>query len=51
VDNVGWVESVPNVCQFVRKLESRATESIDWAERRELEFDTAKTKEALFTGI
>jgi hypothetical protein len=38
-----------DVSQVVRKLESCARESIDWVERQELEFDTAKTEAALFT--
>jgi hypothetical protein len=49
VDDVGWVATGSDVSQVVRKLESCARESIDWAERRELEFDTAKTEAALVT--
>jgi hypothetical protein len=33
----------------VRKLEASAAESIQWASRRDLQFDTAKTDAALFT--
>jgi hypothetical protein len=49
MDDVGWMATRSDVSQGVRKLESCARESIDWAERRELEFDTAKTEAALFT--
>jgi len=49
VDDVGWVATGSDVNRIVRKLEACARESIDWAERRELEFDTAKTEVALFT--
>jgi len=49
VDDVGWAATGSDVNQVVRKLEACARESIDWAERRELEFDTAKTEAVLFT--
>ncbi|KAF8533028.1 hypothetical protein BDD12DRAFT_900657 [Trichophaea hybrida] len=35
--------------QVVKKFEACAAESIEWASRRELQFDTAKTEAALFT--
>ena len=49
VDNVRWVAIGSDVNQVVRKLEACARQSIDWAERSELEFDTTKTEAALFT--
>jgi hypothetical protein len=49
VDDVGWVATGNNVNQVVRILEACARVSIDWAERWELQFDTAKTEAALFT--
>jgi len=49
VDDIGWMATGSDLSQVVRKLESYARESIDWAERRELEFDTTKTEAALFS--
>jgi len=49
VDYVGWIVTGSAISQGVKKLECCATGSIDWAERRELEFDTAKTLAVLFT--
>jgi hypothetical protein len=49
VDDVGWMATGSDVSQVVRKLESCARESIDWVEKRELEFDTTKTEAGLFT--
>jgi len=49
VDDVGWVATGNDVNQVIGKLEACVRVSIDWAERWELEFDTAKTKAALFT--
>jgi len=46
--DVGWMATGSDVSPGVRKLESCARESIDWAERRELEFHTSKTEAALF---
>jgi hypothetical protein len=48
VHDVGWIATGSDVSQLVRKLESCAWESIDWAERQEHEFVTAKTEDALF---
>jgi len=49
VDDVGWVAMWNDVNQVSRNLEACARVTIDWTERWELEFDTAKTKVALFT--
>jgi hypothetical protein len=49
VDDLGWMGTGSDVSHGVRKLESSARQSIDWAGRWELEFKTAKTEEALFT--
>ena len=48
-EDVGWVATGNGVNQDVRKLEACARVSLDWAERWELEFDTANTESALFT--
>jgi hypothetical protein len=49
VDDLGWIATGKDVNQVVRKLEACAAESIEWASRRDLQFDTAKTEAALFT--
>jgi len=49
VDDLGWVATGKEVNQVVEKLEACAAESIEWASRRYLQFDTAKTEVALFT--
>jgi len=49
VDDFGWVVSGNNVKLVVEKLEACAAESIEWASRRDIQFDTAKTDAALFT--
>jgi len=49
VDDLGWVATGKDLNQKVRKLEACATESIEWASRRDLQFNTAKTEPALFT--
>jgi hypothetical protein len=49
VDDLGWVATGKDVNQVVEKLEACAAESIEWASRRDLQFDTAKTEAALFT--
>jgi len=49
MDDVGWMATGSDVIQVVRKMEFCARESLDWAERREREFDTANTKAAHFT--
>jgi hypothetical protein len=38
-----------DVNQVVKKLETFTAESIEWASRRDFQFDTAKTEAALFT--
>jgi hypothetical protein len=48
VDELGWVATVKDVNQVVENLEASAAESIEWASRRDLQFDTAKTEAALF---
>jgi hypothetical protein len=47
---MGWAATWNNVNQVIRKLQACAGVSIDWADRRELEFDTAKTDAALSTS-
>jgi hypothetical protein len=49
VDDLGWVATGKDVNQVVEKLELCAAESIEWASRRDLQFDTPKTEAALFT--
>jgi hypothetical protein len=49
VDDVGWVATRNEVNHVVRKLAACARLSIDWAESRELEFDSGKAEAALFT--
>jgi hypothetical protein len=49
IDDLGWVATGKDVNQVVERLESCAAESIEWANRRDLQFDTAKTEAALFT--
>jgi len=49
VDDLGWVATGKGVNQVVERLEAREAESIEWAKRRDLQFDTAKTEAALFT--
>ena len=49
MDQVGWVVTRSDVSQVVKRLESCARESINWADRQELELDTAITGAALFT--
>jgi hypothetical protein len=49
VDALGWIGTRKDVNQVVRKLEACAAERIEWASRRDLQFDTAKTEVALFT--
>jgi hypothetical protein len=50
MDYVGSVPMGSDVNPIIRKLETCAKASIDWAERCQLEFDNAKTAEALCTG-
>jgi len=49
VDDLGWVATGKDVNQAVKKLEACAAESIEWASRRDLQLNTAKTEAALFT--
>jgi len=49
VNNIGWVSTGNDGHQVGSKLEACARVSIDWADRGELEFDTAKTEVGLFT--
>jgi len=48
-DNLGCVANRKNVNRVVEKLEACVAESIVWASRRDLQFNTAKTEAALFT--
>jgi len=48
VDDLGWVTAARDVNQHVSKPEACAGENIDWAARRDLKLDTAKTEAALF---
>ena len=49
VDNLGCVVTGTDVNQVVTILETCAAKSIEWASRRGLQFDTAKTEATLFT--
>jgi hypothetical protein len=49
VDDLGWIATGNDVTLVVRKLEACPAETIEWASRRDLQFDTAKTEAALFT--
>jgi len=49
INDVGLVATGKAVNQVVKKLETCAVESIEWASRRDLQFDTVKTEAALFT--
>jgi len=49
VDDLGWVATGSDVTHVVTILERCAAKSIEWASRRGLQFDTAKTEAALFT--
>jgi len=48
VDDLGWVATRSDVNHVVSILERCAARSIEWASRRVLQFDTAKTDAALF---
>jgi len=48
-DDLVWVPIWREVNQVVEKPEACAAESIEWASRRDLQFDTANTKAALVT--
>jgi len=48
-DDIGWVAIGKDVNQVVRKLEPCAAERINWASRRDLQFDTVKTEATRFT--
>jgi len=49
VDDLRWVATGKDVNQVVKQLQACAAENIEWASRRDLQFDTAKTEAALFT--
>jgi len=49
VDDLGWVANASDIDQVVMILKRCAAKSIEWASRRGLQFDTAKTEAALFT--
>ena len=49
VDDLCWVGTGSDVNHVVSILERCAAKSIEWASRRGLQFDTAKTEAALFT--
>jgi hypothetical protein len=49
VDDLGWVATGSDVNHVIPILERCAAKSIEWASRRGLQFDTAKTEAALFT--
>jgi len=48
VDDLRWVPTGKDVNQVIKKLDACGAESIEWASRRDLQFDTAKTEAALF---
>ena len=49
VDDLGWVATGSDVNHVISILPRCAEKSIEWASRRGLHFDTAKTEAALFT--
>ena len=49
VDDLGWVATGKDMNQVVESVEACAAESIEWASRRDLQFNTAKTEAALIT--
>jgi hypothetical protein len=49
IDDLGWVAIGNDVNQVVESLEACAVESIEWASRRDHQFDPAKSQAALFT--
>lgn len=49
VADLGCVATKKNVTQGVKGLEACAADSIEWASRSDLQFDTVKTEVALFT--
>jgi len=49
VDDPGWVVTGKDVNLVVERLQACAAESIEWANRQDLQFDTAKTEAACFT--
>ena len=49
IDNLGWVVTGSDVNHVVSILERCAAKSIEWASRRGLQFNTAKTEAVLFT--
>jgi len=49
VEDLGWIATRNDVNQVVRKIEACAVDSIEWASRQDLQFDTVKMEAALFT--
>jgi len=49
LDHLGWVATRCDVNHVITISERCAAKSIDWASRRGVQFDTAKTEAALFT--
>jgi len=49
IDDFGWIATGNDLHQVVRKLDACAAESIEWASRQDLQFDTAMTEAALIT--
>jgi len=49
VDDVGWVATGSDLNPVFTILERCAAQSIEWASRRGIQFDTTKTQAALFT--
>jgi len=49
VDDLRWVAIGKDMKQVVERLEARTGESIEWANGRDLQFDTAMMEAALFT--
>jgi len=49
IDDLGWVATRSDLNHVVLIFERCAAKSIEWARRRGLEFDTARTEAALFT--
>jgi hypothetical protein len=49
VDYLGWVATGKDMNQVVARHVACAVESIEWASRRDFEFNTAKKEAALFT--
>jgi len=50
VDDFGWVATGKDMNQVVGTLEACAVERIEWASRRDLQFDTTQAMAVLFTS-